>query len=230
LQDLPNHHEEVQQPAIGQRRSDTSCSSPFAELVILDVGMGHVPTARWAVGIDSNYVVGSASADPLPMQDDPKGTEVNVFQNNALCVDADRLLLEIDRHCLKLSCEGQKVSGDDAGCAYFVQRTARRQPSPQGIELSRQAAELVLQIAGYRLGSGSPAAAMHEVKPANQRADFLPLRLRQGDVTSVSLWSTEMLMNPDGSPNCLSLEVLIGAHKRISGEKGLAEASEHLRF
>ena len=93
--------------------------------------------ADWRIGIGGDDIVSPASANPLPVKDDPEGAQLDVFQHDRLRVDLDRLLLKVDLDRLELFGQRQQIRSDDACRCDLGGRMGLGKPSSQGIELCR---------------------------------------------------------------------------------------------
>ena len=80
MQDLPHEEEEIEQPALRDRRADRSRALPFAESLTLDVGMRDVAVILSRVRLLGHHVIARLLADLVPGQHDAKGAEANPFQ------------------------------------------------------------------------------------------------------------------------------------------------------
>lgn len=70
--------------------------------MVLDMGMSHVTAAGGAMGVYRDDLVSAPGGNTFPMQNDLKGAEVDIFQNDTRCVDAQDLRLEVNGHRLEL--------------------------------------------------------------------------------------------------------------------------------
>lgn len=115
LQDLPNEHEEVEQPAAAQCRPDGRFPFAFAERLIADMGMGYVVDTLGRVGFLRNQLVGTSSANLLPGQHNPERPQVHVLQDDWSREDADRSFLEVQSDFVELLLQRRQIGSHFAG-------------------------------------------------------------------------------------------------------------------
>ena len=112
LQDLPNEHEEIEQPTLSQSVADRNLPLAFAQRVVLDVRVRRVFVAGGRVALHGDDIVRTGIADVLPVQHDLELAKVDALQFDRISQYGDDLLLHADFDLVEFTGQRAEVSQD----------------------------------------------------------------------------------------------------------------------
>jgi len=107
LENLANEEKEIAEATGLQRSPDGGSASAFAQALVLHVGMDHAVRLARTTGHLSLDFVGTALADPIPVEHNPKVSEVHVFQRDRIGPDAHGARSQIQLDLGKLGFQGE---------------------------------------------------------------------------------------------------------------------------
>src|ERR1700733_764547 len=115
LEDLAHELEEVEQATAPEGVVDSLAAIALAELLAFDVGMRGVARLLRRVRLQGNDTVSPSVTDPVPVQADLEGSEVDVLQDNGFCGNSHRAVRPVDRDPLEFILQGHEVAKDFTG-------------------------------------------------------------------------------------------------------------------
>jgi hypothetical protein len=115
LEDPAHELEEIEQPAAPERTLDGLTAVPLAKLLAFDVGVCGVARLPGRIRIEGDDLVRPPVTDPVPVQADLEGSEVDVLQDNRFCGNSHRVVRPVDRDPLEFILQGHQVAKDFAG-------------------------------------------------------------------------------------------------------------------
>jgi hypothetical protein len=161
--------------------------------------VGDVVLVLGAMRLRGDEIIRPPAADPVPVQDNPKRAQINVFQSDRGGYHRGRAVLEIQFHLFELVLQGNQVRKDLAGRGNQGGRGAHLQALTQMLDFPQQAAGCVVEIDGQRLRGSVPPAVLSKTQPLRRLAQFLPGAVWQVQLLATSGRTQQMLVDLDGS-------------------------------
>jgi hypothetical protein len=94
------------QPPLLQRRADRRLAVPFTERLTLDMWVRHIVMAGGYVRFERDDFVWPLLIEPIPIQHDLKGAEVDLFQGDRVGHHGDGVLFEVAVKFAELGLQG----------------------------------------------------------------------------------------------------------------------------
>lgn len=143
------------------------------------MGMGDLAAARRQVGLQGDHVVGLKIRDPAEIELDPKGSQLNLSQNDRFGNDPKRAGRQIAVEFRELARQRQEIAEDFGGVSPRTRAYLPLHHACQAVQVVSQPAQLLPQVLLQLVCCSQPAKVLAGLGLADQFLDQGPAMPRQ---------------------------------------------------